>query len=99
MNTRDKLLSGLVIPAHPLALTAERKLDERRHRRWGTHDAIRYKRSEVRAAPPGAGTCHGRNRRPERREDRRSLRKTATGIERGRTGRQFGLRRRASESG
>jgi dihydrodipicolinate synthase/N-acetylneuraminate lyase len=29
MNVRDKLLSGLVIPAHPLALTAERKLDER----------------------------------------------------------------------
>jgi dihydrodipicolinate synthase/N-acetylneuraminate lyase len=30
MNLRQKLLSGLVIPAHPLALTAERKLDERR---------------------------------------------------------------------
>src|SRR5438874_4219459 len=27
---RKKLQSGLVIPAHPLALTAERKLDERR---------------------------------------------------------------------
>lgn len=32
MNTREQLLSGLVIPAHPLALTAERKLDERRQR-------------------------------------------------------------------
>jgi dihydrodipicolinate synthase/N-acetylneuraminate lyase len=32
MNVRAKLLSGLVIPAHPLALTAERKLDERRQR-------------------------------------------------------------------
>jgi hypothetical protein len=32
MNAREKLLSGLVIPAHPLALTAERKLDERRQR-------------------------------------------------------------------
>jgi len=32
MNVRGKLLSGLVIPAHPLALTAERKLDERRQR-------------------------------------------------------------------
>ena len=32
MNVRDKFLSGLVIPAHPLALTAERKLDERRQR-------------------------------------------------------------------
>jgi dihydrodipicolinate synthase/N-acetylneuraminate lyase len=32
MNVRDKLLSGLVIPAHPLALNAERKLDERRQR-------------------------------------------------------------------
>jgi dihydrodipicolinate synthase/N-acetylneuraminate lyase len=32
MNIRDKLLSGLVIPAHPLALTSERKLDERRQR-------------------------------------------------------------------
>jgi dihydrodipicolinate synthase/N-acetylneuraminate lyase len=32
MNVRDQLLSGLVIPAHPLALTAERKLDERRQR-------------------------------------------------------------------
>jgi len=32
MNVRQKLLSRLVIPAHPLALTAERKLDERRQR-------------------------------------------------------------------
>ena len=32
MNVRQDLLSGLVIPAHPLALTAERKLDERRQR-------------------------------------------------------------------
>ena len=29
---RERLLGGLVIPAHPLALTAERKLDERRQR-------------------------------------------------------------------
>ncbi|HMZ19679.1 MAG TPA: dihydrodipicolinate synthase family protein, partial [Blastocatellia bacterium] len=29
---REKLLEGLVIPAHPLALTAARKLDERRQR-------------------------------------------------------------------
>lgn len=28
--TRETLLQGVVIPAHPLALTAERKLDERR---------------------------------------------------------------------
>ncbi len=32
MNIREKLLSGLVIPAHPLALTADRKFDERRQR-------------------------------------------------------------------
>jgi len=32
MQMRDKLRSGLVIPAHPLALNAERKLDERRQR-------------------------------------------------------------------
>jgi hypothetical protein len=32
MNVRQKLLSGLVIPAHPLALTAERKLDEHHQR-------------------------------------------------------------------
>jgi dihydrodipicolinate synthase/N-acetylneuraminate lyase len=32
MNLREKLFQGLVIPAHPLALTAERKLDERRQR-------------------------------------------------------------------
>jgi Dihydrodipicolinate synthetase family len=32
MNVRQQLLSGLVIPAHPLALTPERKLDERRQR-------------------------------------------------------------------
>jgi dihydrodipicolinate synthase/N-acetylneuraminate lyase len=32
MNVREKLLSGLLIPAHPLALTAERRLDERRQR-------------------------------------------------------------------
>ncbi|HKW18452.1 MAG TPA: dihydrodipicolinate synthase family protein [Terriglobales bacterium] len=32
MNVRAKLLSGLVIPAHPLALTSERKLDERHQR-------------------------------------------------------------------
>src|SRR5687768_7100 len=29
---RQKLLEGVVIPAHPLALNAERKLDERRQR-------------------------------------------------------------------
>jgi Dihydrodipicolinate synthetase family len=32
MSLRPQLLSGLVIPAHPLALTSERKLDERRQR-------------------------------------------------------------------
>src|SRR5437879_2250670 len=32
MKVREKLLSGLVIPAHPLALSAQRKLDERRQR-------------------------------------------------------------------
>jgi len=32
MNLREKLLSGLVIPAHPLALNSNRKLDERRQR-------------------------------------------------------------------
>src|SRR5881392_4007829 len=32
MNVRQKLLSGSVIPAHPLALTPDRKLDERRQR-------------------------------------------------------------------
>ena len=32
MNLRDKLRSGLVIPAHPLALDSNRKLDERRQR-------------------------------------------------------------------
>ena len=32
MDVRARLAEGLVIPAHPLALTAERKLDERRQR-------------------------------------------------------------------
>ncbi|HEY3937920.1 MAG TPA: dihydrodipicolinate synthase family protein [Bryobacteraceae bacterium] len=32
MGVREKLRQGLVIPAHPLALTSERKLDERRQR-------------------------------------------------------------------
>jgi hypothetical protein len=32
MKLREKLLSGLVIPAHPLALNSNRKLDERRQR-------------------------------------------------------------------
>jgi dihydrodipicolinate synthase/N-acetylneuraminate lyase len=32
MNAAAKLRTGLAIPAHPLALTAERKLDERRQR-------------------------------------------------------------------
>jgi hypothetical protein len=32
MQVRDKLLSGLVIPAHPLALNCQRQLDERRQR-------------------------------------------------------------------
>ena len=32
MQFREKLRSGLVIPAHPLALNCERKLDERRQR-------------------------------------------------------------------
>ena len=32
MSLRDRLRSGLVIPAHPLALTPDRQLDERRQR-------------------------------------------------------------------
>ena len=32
MSLREKLRSGLVIPAHPLALNSQRKLDERRQR-------------------------------------------------------------------
>src|SRR5215470_4207225 len=32
MSLRDKLRSGLVIPAHPLALSSSRRLDERRQR-------------------------------------------------------------------
>ena len=32
MNVREQLKKGLVIPAHPLALTSERKLDEKRQR-------------------------------------------------------------------
>src|SRR5437667_4132538 len=32
MQLREKLRSGLVIPAHPLALNSKRKLDERRQR-------------------------------------------------------------------
>src|SRR5580658_652473 len=32
MQLRAKLLSGLVIPAHPLALNSQRQLDERRQR-------------------------------------------------------------------
>jgi dihydrodipicolinate synthase/N-acetylneuraminate lyase len=32
MNWKQQLFQGLVIPAHPLALTANRKLDERRQR-------------------------------------------------------------------
>lgn len=32
MTLREKLLAGMVIPAHPLALNRERKLDERRQR-------------------------------------------------------------------
>src|SRR5882672_93146 len=32
MQLREKLRSGLVIPAHPLALNPQRKLDERRQR-------------------------------------------------------------------
>ena len=32
MSWRENFRAGVVIPAHPLALTAERKLDERRQR-------------------------------------------------------------------
>src|SRR5438270_2396884 len=32
MQLRERLRSGLVIPAHPLALNSSRKLDERRQR-------------------------------------------------------------------
>src|SRR5262252_5821536 len=32
MSWKEKLRTGVVIPAHPLALTAARKLDERRQR-------------------------------------------------------------------
>ena len=32
MRLREQLRSGLVIPAHPLALNSQRRLDERRQR-------------------------------------------------------------------
>src|SRR5687767_15323696 len=32
LSAREHLRSGVAIPAHPLALTAERRLDERRQR-------------------------------------------------------------------
>src|SRR5688572_12420243 len=32
LSPREQLRSGVVIPAHPLALTAQRRLDERRQR-------------------------------------------------------------------
>ena len=32
MDIRSELKKGLVIPAHPLALTADRQMDERRQR-------------------------------------------------------------------
>ena len=32
ISSREHLRSGVAIPAHPLALTAERRLDERRQR-------------------------------------------------------------------
>jgi hypothetical protein len=32
MSLREKLLSGLIIPAHPLALNSQRQMDERRQR-------------------------------------------------------------------
>lgn len=31
-SVQERLLAGAAIPAHPLALTAERRLDERRQR-------------------------------------------------------------------
>ena len=66
---RRALLRGLVIPAHPLALTEARRLDERRqvaldavllrrwrrwHRRRRAHDAVRDSRSRRR---PAARRC------------------------------------------
>src|SRR5437773_2003363 len=32
LNLRKRLMEGMVIPAHPLALTSQRKLDEQRQR-------------------------------------------------------------------
>ena len=66
---RAALGAGVVIPAHPLALTADRTLDERhqraltryyvrcrrrRHRRRRAHDAVRHSRSRARPLSPGA---------------------------------------------
>ncbi len=67
----EALQSGLVIPAHPLALTKERKLDERRQRaltallrgsrcrrggRWRAHHPVRHPRPRHRSAETGAAT-------------------------------------------
>ena len=49
---RSRLRSGLVIPAHPLALTSARKLDERRQRALTRYDhAARAGASPSRSTP------------------------------------------------
>ena len=78
---RQVLTRGTVIPAHPLALTAERRLDERRqralyallHRRRRrrpggrrAHDAVRHPRPGSRAVRAGARTGR-RGNGPRRR--------------------------------
>src|SRR5437879_9039662 len=57
----EKLRAGLAIPAHPLALTAERRLDERRQRALTRY----YHATGARGIAVGVHTTQFAIRRPE----------------------------------
>ncbi len=61
MAWRERLREGVVIPAHPLALTAERKLDERRQRALTRY----YLAAGVGGVAVGVHTTQFAIRRPE----------------------------------
>jgi hypothetical protein len=61
MNVREQLRPGLVIPAHPLALNAQRKLDERRQRALSRY----YLAAGVGGLAVGVHTTQFEIRKPE----------------------------------
>ena len=114
MDLREKLRSGLVIPAHPLALNSTRKLDERRQRALtryylaagaggiavGVHTTqFAIRDPRFGLLEPVLALAAEESRGSRCGEDCRRLRQTQASVAEAELAARVGLRRRAVEPG